>query len=57
MSEVKKQFKWQPDRKALKALVEAAEKEAAKELGGPVVGSSKFIAGTRDFEMTWRLAG
>lgn len=53
MSEVKKQFKWQPDRSALKALVTAAEKEAASELGGPVVGSSKFADG-RDFEMTWK---
>lgn len=51
-----RQFTWQTDRRALKALVAAAEKEAVAELGGPVVADSNFLNGTRDFEMTWTLA-
>lgn len=49
-------FKWKPQRDELKREVDAAEREAATELGGPVVRSSKFLNGTRDFEMTWTRA-
>jgi hypothetical protein len=47
-------FKWKPQRDELKREVDAAEREAVTELGGPVVRSSKFLNGTRDFEMTWK---
>lgn len=49
-------FQWRQDRAALKAEIDAVEKEAIAALGGPVVRSSKFLNGTRDFEMTWKRA-
>lgn len=50
-------FKWTPNRDELKREVDAAETEAVASLGGPVVRTSKFINGTRDFEMTWKRYG
>lgn len=57
MAEVSKKFQHAGmKRDDLKKLVYAAEKDAAKELGGPVIRKHKFVDDSQNVIFTWWLA-